>query len=419
MLPGMAGRAGIPLHDAIAHLRAALTPLPAVEAPLALAHGRVLAGDVVARADHPTGDDAALDGIACRVADTEGASDGAPVRLRIVGTVAAGRPFAGRLGPGEAVRITTGALMPAGADGLVPVERLRIEGDAVWLQRAASGRDVRPRGQALRAGAIALVRGQRLDAHALALAASAGHDRLSVVRAPRLAIVATGDELVEPGGADLAPGQVYESNAVGLAALAREAGAEVVAVARASDAEGPLRRRLDEAAAAADLVLTSGGVSMGEHDLVRALLEREGEVGFWRVAIKPGGPVLFGRWRGTPLLGLPGNPVASLVAFWLLGRPALQALEGDVGPAPVECPWPARAGRGLRPATDRLHVARATLRREGGQLVADAVGTQSSGVLQALAAADALALLPADATVAPGDPIEVVPLRTTYGARRS
>jgi molybdopterin molybdotransferase len=417
MLPGMAGRAGIPLHEAIAHLRAALSAQPAVEAPWDLAHGRVLAADVVARADHPTGDDAALDGVACRVADTVGASDGAPIRLRLVGAVPAGRPFEGRVGAGEAVRVYTGALMPAGADGLVPVERLRIEGDAVWLQRPASGRDVRPRGQALRAGTVAVARGRRLDAHALALAASAGHDRLSVVRAPRLAIVATGDELVAPGGADLAPGQVYESNAVGLAALAREAGADVVAVARARDAAGPLRRRLDEAAASADLVLTAGGVSMGDHDLVRVLLEREGEVGFWRVAIKPGGPVLFGRWRGTPLLGLPGNPVAALVAFWLLGRPALQALEGDAGPAPFECPWPARAGRGLQPAAGRLHVARATLRREGDRLVADAVATQSSGVLQALAAADALALLPPDAPVAPGDPVEVLPLRTTYGAR--
>lgn len=409
----MAGHPGI--ADAIAHIRSALSRTPAVDLPLERTYGRTLAADVVARADQPSGDDAALDGIACRVEGTEGARDDAPVRLRIVGAVPAGRPVAGTVGPGEAVHVYTGALMPTGADGLVPVERLRFDGDDVWLLRPATGRDVRPRGQALRAGEIALARGERLDAHALALAASAGHDRLTVSRAPRVVVLATSDELVAPGGADLTPGQVFESNAIGLAALARAADAEVVAVERVRDDAPELRRRLDAAAATADLILTSGGVSMGAHDLVRALMEREGEVGFWRVAMKPGGPVLFGRWRGTPLLGLPGNPVASLVGFWLLAQPALQALAGDAGPAPFEAPWPARVGTGLRPASGRLHVARVRLRRVGDALVADGVATQSSGVLRSLATADALALIAPDRALTEGDPIDVLPLRSTYG----
>jgi len=251
----MAGREGISVPEAIAHIRSALSRTPAVDLPLERAHGRTLAADVVARADQPSGDDAALDGIACRVEGTEGVRD-----------------------------------------------------------------------------------------------------------------------------------DVTE-----------------------------LRRRLDAAAATADLILTSGGVSMGAHDLVRALMEREGEVGFWRVAMKPGGPVLFGHWRGTPLLGLPGNPVASLVAFWLLAQPALQALAGDAGPAPFEAPWPARVGNGLRPAGGRLHVARVRLRRVGDALVADGVATQSSGVLRSLATADALALIAPDRALTEGDPIDVLPLRSTYG----
>jgi len=407
----MAGDKGIPVADAIASVRQALRRLPEVELPLAQAHGRVLAHDLHARADQPTADDTALDGVACRLADTVGASDDAPVRLRLVGEVPAGRPFDGEVGPGEAVVIFTGGLMPAGADGVVPVERLRHEAGAVWVQRPASLRDVRPRGQALREGALALAAGTRLDAHGMALAASAGHDRVRVIRAPRLAVIATGDELVAPGAATLGPGKLYESNGAGLVALAGEHHAEVVLSERVGDDADALRRTFDRAAAEADLVVTSGGVSMGARDLVRALLEREGEVLFWRVAMKPGGPALFGRWRGTPVLGLPGNPVASLLVFWLLGHPALQALEGDLAPPPHAAPWPARAGHGLQGAAGRIHFARVRLRRDGASLVADPVSTQSSGVLRSLTEADAVAVLPPDASPQSGDTVDVLPWR--------
>ena len=407
----MAGDKGIPVADAIACVRQALRRLPEVELPLARAHGRVLAHDLRARADQPTADDTALDGVACRLADTVGASDDAPVRLRLVGEVPAGRPFDGEVGAGEAVAIFTGGLMPAGADGVVPVERLRHEAGAVWVQRPASLRDVRPRGQALRAGALALAAGTRLDAHGLALAASAGHGLVRVIRAPRVAVIATGDELVAPGAGTLAPGTLYESNGAGLVALAGEHHAEVALSERVGDDAEALRRALDRAAAEADLVVTSGGVSMGARDHVRTLLEREGEVLFWRVAMKPGGPALFGRWRGTPVLGLPGNPVASLLVFWLLGQSALQALEGDLAPSPHAAPWPARAGRGLQGATGRIHFARVRLRRDGDALIADPVSTQSSGVLRSLTEADAVAVLSPDASPRPGDTVDVLPWR--------
>jgi molybdopterin molybdotransferase len=400
----------------MARVRAAMDRLPSVELPLADAHGRVLTNDLLARADHPTADDAALDGVACRLADTVGATDEEPVRLRWIGEVPAGRPFDGAVGPGEAVSVYTGGLMPSGADGVVPVERLRRDGDTVWVHQPASLRDVRPRGQALRAGALALAAGTRLDAARLALAASAGHGHIHVTRAPRVAVVATGDELMPAGAAAIGPGQSFESNGPGLVALAREAHADVLRSERVGDDPDALRLCLDRAADDADLIVTSGGVSMGAKDHVRALLEREGEVLFWRVAMKPGGPALFGRWREKPLLGLPGNPVASLLVFWLLGQPALQALEGDLGPSPLDATWPARAGHGLQGATGRVHYARVRLRRDGGSWVADPVSTQSSGVLRSLTEADALAVLPPDASPQPGDPIEIVPWRSAAHA---
>jgi molybdopterin molybdotransferase len=302
--------------------------------------------------------------------------------------------------------------MPSGADGVVPVERLRRDGDTVWVRQPASLRDVRPRGQALRAGARALAAGTRLDAARLALVASAGHGRVRVARAPRVAVIVTGDELMPAGANAIGPGRSFESNGPGLAALAREAHADVVRSESVGDDPDTLRRCLDRAADEADLIVTSGGVSMGAKDHVRGLLEREGEVTFWRVAMKPGGPALLGRWRGTPLLGLPGNPVASLLVFWLLGQPALQALEGDLGPSPLDATWPARAGHGLQGATGRVHFARVRLRRDGGSWVADPVSTQSSGVLRSLTEADALAVLPPDASPQSGDPIEVLPWRS-------
>ncbi len=385
--------------------------LPSVDAALGDAHGRVLTSDLLARADHPTADDSALDGVACRLADTVGATGDDPVRLRWIGEVPAGRPFEGTVGPGEAASIYTGGLMPNGADGVVPVERFHRDGDDVWVRQPASLRDVRPRGQALRAGALALSAGTRLDAARLALAASAGHGRVDVARAPRVVVIATGDELMAAGATATGPGLSFESNGPGLTALAREAHADVVRSERVGDDPDALRRCLDRSADDADLIVTSGGVSMGARDHVRSLLEREGEVTFWRVAMKPGGPTLFGHWRGKPLLGLPGNPVASLLVFWLLGLPALQALEGEVAPSPLAATWPARAGHGLQGATGRIHFARVRLRREGDAWVADPVSTQSSGVLRSLTEADALAVLPPNGSPQPGDPIDVLPWR--------
>ena len=407
----MAGGPGLPLTEALQRVRRAVSPLPVVEAPLLDTLGRVLAQDVVARVDLPTADDAALDGVACRVADTLHATDGHPVALRLAGDALAGAPFRGRVGAGEAVAVATGALMPDGADGLVPIEAVDRDRAIVRVRRVASPRDIRPRAQALRAGAIALASGTRLDAGALALAASAGHARLFVRRRPRVAVLATGDELRPPDDPHPEPGTVFDANGPGLAAMVREACAEVASLERIGDDADALRASLDAAAAAADLVVTTGGVSMGVRDRVRWLLEREGEVVFWRVAIKPGGPTLFGRWRGTPLLGLPGNPVAAMVVFWLLGRPVLASLEGERVAAPSETTLPAVAGPGLTGAGARTHLARVRLVRSDHALIAEPVSTQSSGVLRSLTEADALALLPPSAPIRPGDPVDVIPWR--------
>ncbi len=377
------------------------------------AHGRVLSAAVVARADLPGGDDAALDGVACRSTDTARATPASPVPLQLVGDAAAGRPFGGRVEAGQAVTIHTGALMPNGADGVVPVERLHVVDDVVFVKRPASPRDVRHRGEGLRAGAHVLTPGRRLDASALALAHAAGAAHVEVTRAPRVVVLTTGDELRPVDTADLRPDERFDSNGPGLAALLREAHAQVVRVERVRDERDHVRTRLDAAAADADLVLTSGGVSMGAHDHVRALLETEGEVVFWRVAMKPGGPVLFGRWRGTPVLGLPGNPVSTFVTFHVLGRPALHALEGDRSPAPTEAPWPARAGSALRGTKGKVHFARVHLARAEAGWRAVSVGDQGSGVLASAAAADALAVIPADVDLNPGDAVDVLPWRLT------
>jgi molybdopterin molybdotransferase len=413
MLPAMAGDAGISVWDAIARLRTELERLPTETIDVSAAHGRVLAADIVARADLPGSADSALDGIACRVADTLEATAAAPVALRLVGDAAAGGPFGGRVGPNEAVHVHTGALMPDGADGVVPVERLTVVDDVVHVQRPASPRDVRRRGEALRAGAVVLAAGRRLDASALALAHAAGAARVVVAGAPRVVVLTTGDELRSVETVSLRPDERFDSNGPGLAALLREANATVVRVERVRDDREITRARLDAAVADADLVVTSGGVSMGMHDHVRALLQTEGDVVFWRVAMKPGGPMLFGRWRGTPLLGLPGNPVSSFVTFHVLARPALQALEGDRAPAPLEASWPARAGTALRGTKGKVHFARVHLERDETGWRAVAYGDQGSGVLASAAAADALAVVPADVDLAAGDPVDVLPWRLT------
>ena len=371
----------ISIEEARAAVLAAVTPLGAEEVALAAAHGRVLAEDVAAAHDVPPFANSAMDGFALRAAGADGP-------LRLGGESRAGAPFAGTVLPGQAVRISTGAALPAGADAVVPVERATVAGELVTIDgEVAPGDHVRGAGEDLRAGAIVLRRGSRLGAAELGVAAGAGRAGVLVAHRPRVAVVATGDELV-PAGEPLGPGQIHDSNALALAALAADAGAEVVASLRAGDGKAAtvaaLRTALDEA----DVVLTSGGVSVGPHDHVKAALAELGvRERFWRVALRPGKPTWFGERDGVLVFGLPGNPVSALVTFTLFARPALAALQG--------APPPARRRVVLAEPIER-HESRDEAVRvrldEDGR--AHPTGPQGSHQLSSMVGADALAIVP-------------------------
>lgn len=378
-----------------------------VDLPDAL--GRVLARDLAARADHPNVDDSAMDGFACRSVDTRGADPSRPVRLAVIGEASAGQPFPGRLGAGEAVRIHTGGAIPEGADGVVRLEAAQERDDTVAVREEARRDFVRARGQDVREGDVALRAGRRLDAAAIALAAAMGHPRVPVRPRPKVALLVTGSELVQPGGA-LQPGEVFDANGPGLSALLAGLDTRPGFRARLGEDRDALRSALEQARAGApDLIVTSGGISMGGRDAVRDLLLEEGEVLFRRVRVKPGGPTTFGRWRGLPLLALPGNPVSVLVTMLVFGSAYLGRWQRASGPLPYRRRLPARAAEPLRAAPGKETLARVRLEFRDGALWAHSAGGQSSGVVRALADADGLAVLAPGAAPGPGEALEVIP----------
>lgn len=384
----------VSVDEARARLAALLPPRGPETVPLERALGRTLSAPLAALVSHPSATESALDGIACRAADTLTATPGAPARLRVVGESRAGVPFAGTVCPGEAARIYTGAPLPPGADAICPVEELADDGDHVLLRRPASPGDVRHEGGDFRAGEVVLPAGLPLSAPRVALAAALGHAEVPVDRPLRVALLSTGDEVVEPG-TPLRPGQVYDSNRFGLAAMLREAGCEVVNLGHAPDSVPALEAALARAGGA-DVLVTSGGVSMGKYDFVRDLLMEHGRVDFWKVRMRPGGPAILGGWRGLPVIGLPGNPVSSLVVFHVIVRPALTG-------QPVQT-LTLRAGTPFRALGDKTAFWRGVIR---GGTVHD-YGAQGSGILRSLGEAGALVLVPEGQPVAAGDDVQVV-----------
>ncbi|UZX15443.1 molybdopterin molybdotransferase MoeA [Thermus sp. PS18] len=399
-------RTGISVEEALELVLAeARGELPVEEVPLKEAYGRVLAEDLVSLVNHPDQDDTAIDGYACREEDTLGASRENPVRLRVIGESPAGRPFAGRVGKGEAVAVYTGAPIPEGADAVIRVEDTRREGDYVLLFAPASPKDIRPQGDDLRKGEVYLRRGDFLTPGRLGLAAAMGYPRLKVFRRPRVGILSTGDEVVEPG-VPLPFGGVYNSNAYSLLGLVKEAGGEPVLLGKVEDRPETVLEKL-EAAGPLDLLLTSGGVSMGEYDVVRKVLETAGELVFWKVKQQPGGPLLLARLGGLPILGLPGNPVSSMVTFFLYGRPFLFRLQRRTDP-----PYRSLEARVLTPfkgAQGKKVFRRGVLSFEG-EFVVRTTGSQSSGVLRSMALGNALVVLPPDQDAREGERVEVIPL---------
>ncbi len=385
-------------------LREARGELSVEELPLREAYGRVLAEDLASLVDHPDQEDSAIDGYACREEDARAASPENPVRLRFIGEAPAGRAFRGEVGRGEAVAVYTGAPIPKGADAVVRVEDTRREGDFVLLFAPASPQDLRPKGGDLRRGEVYLRRGDLLTPGRLGLAAAMGYPRLRVFRRPRVGILTTGDEVVEPGE-PLPFGGVYNANAYSLMGLVLEAGGEPVLLGKVPDRPEEVLKRL-EGAGPLDLLLTSGGVSMGAYDVVRKVLEEAGEVIFWRVRQQPGGPLLFARLQGLPVLGLPGNPVSTMVTFFLYGRSFLFRLLQRTEP-PYR-PLKARALTPFKGARGKKAFRRGVLLLPEGTV--RTTGDQGSFVLRSMALANALVVLPPDRDAREGEEVEVLPL---------
>lgn len=377
--------------------------LPAEVVPVASGLGRVLAEDLTARVTQPPAAVSAMDGYAVRGADVATA----PVTLRVVGAVPAGARHEGTVGPGECVRIFTGAPLPAGADTIVIQEDTRAgQGSVEVLEATPAGRYVRPAGLDFAAGKVGLPAGRRLTARDVGLAAAMNRPWLSVRRRPRVAVLATGDEVVMPGD-PVGPSQIVSSNALALMAFLACEGVEAVNLGIAPDRPEALQA-MAAGAARMDLLLTTGGASVGEHDLVQSALGERGlALDFWKIAMRPGKPLMFGRIGGTALLGLPGNPVSTMVCALLFVRPFLRALQGL--PAEPETVT-ALAARDLPENDNREDYLRSRLSKDAaGRLWVEPYGKQDSSMLALLAGADALAIRPVKApALAKGSEIQVI-----------
>jgi molybdenum cofactor synthesis domain-containing protein len=396
-----------PLADVQAEILAAVDRLDPVELALRDAHGLVLAATVATDEDVPPFANTAMDGYAVRAADTAGASADAPVRLRVVDELAAGRAPEIPVGAGEAIRIMTGAPMPSGADAVVMVERTRnAAADRVDIEaEVVAGQHVRAAGGDLHAGQTVFEAGTVLSGAAIGVLASVGAARVRVHPRPRVGVLSTGDELVESG--PLGPGKIRDSNRPMLIGLVREAGLEPVDLGCAVDDEAKIIATLEDAFDRCDAVLTSGGVSVGDYDYVKAALERFGALEWRQVAIKPAKPLAFGVVKGVPVFGLPGNPVSSLVSFELFARPALLQMAGRERRFRPEVL--ATAEHALSRHRDgKLHLDRVRVRWSGDGYVASRTGDQASNVLSATAAANGFALLDDGEGVAEGDTVRVM-----------
>jgi molybdopterin molybdotransferase len=397
--------APLPLEEARARLRALATAVGETElVPLAQLADRVLAEPVRAVADLPAVDCSAMDGYALRHADLAPAG-----QLRVMGTALAGAPWTGAVGTGECVRITTGAALPAGADTVVIQEDVVRQGDAIALtgQAPKPGANVRRAGEDVAAGELLLPAGRRLGAIEIGVLATLGLAQARVRRRVRVALFASGDELRPPGTA-LGPGQIHDSNRYVLSAMLARLGAEVRDLGILPDRPEALRAAF-RAAAAADLVLSCGGASVGEADYTLEILRELGEVAFWKVAIKPGKPFICGRLGATLACGLPGNPVSALVTFHQLVVPLLRELQGADDPEPLRLA--ARTTAPLRRNRSRLELLRARLEADGGgdfRVTPDP--RQSSAAFAALARCNAFILVPAGSgDIAAGERVEVLP----------
>jgi molybdopterin molybdotransferase len=416
---GAAPRTSLTVAEASAAVLAELRPVELEEVPLEASLGRVLGRDVVSPVALPPWDNASMDGYAVRSCDVRGARTDAPVALPVSGTIAAGGVATSPLAPHTAIRIMTGAPIPTGADSVIRVEDTDRGDERVLIVDARdAGRNVRPRGEDLREGDVAVAAGSLVGPAQLGVLASVGAAKVAVHRKPRVAVLATGDELVDVDRfvEVIAGRRIVSSNSYTLRAAVAMTGADVVDLGICGDDRAALRARLEEAIESrCDLLLTSGGVSVGTFDFTREVMRELGaKMGFWRVKIRPGGPLGFGTLHGIPWLGLPGNPVSSMVTFELFARPAIRRLRGERLPFP----------RTLEVVTDEevsiaaplTHFLRVVLERDaaGGAPHARLTGPQGSGLLTSMARAEALLVVPLEqfgrGPVPVGTALRAVPL---------
>jgi len=398
----------LPVDEARKRILEPLAPVEGVER-VAVRHAlnRVLAEAVRSGIDVPGHDNSAMDGYA--VDSRKLADSGERCALRVAGTAWAGRPFDGILGEGECVRIMTGAVVPEGTDTVIVQEVVERDGDVVHFDHPGKpGQNVRSAGEDIAKGSVILQPGKRLQPADLGLLASVGIGGVSVTRRPRVAFFSTGDEL-RGIGETLGPGEIYDSNRYTLWGLLTSMGVEVLDLGVVRDTREATRRAFHDAAVAADVVITSGGVSVGEADFVTETLEEAGEVTFWKVAMKPGRPLAFGRVGNAWFFGLPGNPVSVMVTFHLFVRPALYRLSGQTDPTPFTLRVPCQSRLKKRPG--RVEYQRAVL--EPGQNCDYQVrktGPQGSGILTSMSLANCFIVLPLESEgVQPGDVVTVMP----------
>ncbi|NUN96250.1 MAG: molybdopterin molybdotransferase MoeA [Candidatus Omnitrophica bacterium] len=387
----------ISLREALELIEAHAKPLPSVRLPLEAVHGKVLADPLVASQDIPLFTQSAVDGYAVFAADTVSAVEGLPIRLRISGMVRAGQYESPSQPLRGAIKIFTGGKLPRGADAVLMKEAVREEGDSILVTRpVAEGENVRYRGEEFRRGAVVFPAGARITPPVLGLLAGFGRAHVRVHRAPTVTLAVTGDELIPPG-TRLRRGQIYDSNSLALSAAIQEFGLEPPTILHLRDDRDATREALGSALEDSDVLITVGGISVGDYDLVKeALSELEVKTIYWRLAIKPGMPNYFGvrrKFRHSHLVfGLPGNPVAALLSFHQLVKPALARLRGYRRESPVSIS--ARLAREARKKPGRMEWVRARLREERGELVASPLEGQGSHMLGGLAEANCLIRFP-------------------------
>ena len=370
--------------------------------PLDEAHQRILAEDLHSTVNDPPFDNSAMDGFAVRFEDTQQA----PSTLQIIATsqAAAGNQDI-TLSSGQAVRIMTGAPVPEGADAIIPIEACNVEGNRVTLNQPSKPHFIRKCGENIAEGQVGLEKGCYLTPQSISMCATMGHSTIPVVQRLKIGIISTGDELKSPGE-ELSYGEIYESNSYGLSGLVKMLGHIPIRYPAVHDSLEALREQFDIAAEECDLFLTSGGVSMGEWDFVRKLMETEGKLVFWRVKIRPGSPPLFGHWKGTPMFGLPGNPVSSHVVFRMLVVPYLRgSLQTNY---PHDRIVHARLNTNVRSTKDCLTLRRVTLTSTDEGFIADQPKHQGSGNIDSLSSADGLTLLQPGQSGETGELIQVL-----------